>query len=344
MPALRRGVDRSRMSWPPRRLAAFIRTVASSIAVLGLLLTVHASATSVAAGTGRARVRASPSPTRPAPASAIQAGLRAAIPPSSPASVVSATVLLVHGFAPNGTCPGVDNVAYWGGLQSVLHNLRPGEPVVPISYYRCDKAGTPIGSFTRDDDIAAISLAFADYVYRTYTARGRSVDVISHSMGGLVVRYALQHVAMHDPRFPRQLMVQQAVAVSAPFDGADPAYASPAVCAAIEQCEEFTSGSQFLRSLSADPDPQGTGGTDWTAVGGGDCDVLSVQSATDMPGAHRVWWTAPCYSHNGVLNDANPQADAIAFSIGAGSSDAVRTTDQYHSDYFIARALSTDTW
>ena len=103
MPALRRGVDRSRMSWPPRRLAAFIRTVASSIAVLGLLLTVHASATSVAAG------RAVPASARPPrrPVRPQRARYRPAYEQPSRRAARRASSAppsgWVHGFAPSGS-------------------------------------------------------------------------------------------------------------------------------------------------------------------------------------------------------------------------------------------------
>jgi triacylglycerol esterase/lipase EstA (alpha/beta hydrolase family) len=84
---------------------------------------------------------------------------------------------------------------------------------------------------------------FAWYVQDTYTSKDQNVGVVGHSMGGLVIRYALYRVAAGDPDFPPSLLISNIVNFGSPHSGTNIA----ALCAASNvECTEMTPGSAFL--------------------------------------------------------------------------------------------------
>lgn len=108
---------------------------------------------------------------------------------------------------------------------------------------------------------------FAWEVYNRHSQYGRSVDVVAHSMGGLIVRYALTMTQIHNPDFPPYLRIQDVVTLGTPHSGT--AWAVGCWYAYNwKQCEQMRPGSQFMQySWQGVPEPQGVNGTSWTLIG-----------------------------------------------------------------------------
>lgn len=266
-------------------------------------------------------------------------------------------ILLVHGYALATGCAGGNVRLYWSGLTSDLVASGSTNPVVPLSYYQCDTNGTNIDApsrvnkyfasasdasgYSKDTDLRHLAYVLAWYVYDTYTSKGQTVDLVGHSMGGLMIRWALSRVAAHDAAFPPNLKVANVVTISTPYDGAISAVKNLAACKDSLECKQFEAGSSFLKELAASsPLP----GVDWTALGGGDCDLMSAASATDVQPAHRLSWTQPCYDHNKILFDDSQNLDATATFSNPGNPTPTTTQSAPHSLAAVLRALQSESW
>ncbi|HET6398268.1 MAG TPA: pre-peptidase C-terminal domain-containing protein, partial [Candidatus Thermoplasmatota archaeon] len=91
---------------------------------------------------------------------------------------------------------------------------------------------------------------------------GECVDIVAHTTGGLVLRYALQRVQIGDPSYPTWMCVQDMVTLGTPHAGWEH------LCSAtLTACAEAETDSPFMQAMAIDfRNPQGTGTTDWTAI------------------------------------------------------------------------------
>lgn len=247
-------------------------------------------------------------------------------------------VILVHGYNNRaGNCQGIALATYWGNAKKELIE-RAGvaaQDVVPVSYYRCDTHGIDITGYgpgvsypftettgtvkpraghTNDASITRVAQDLSWFIYNEYTVKGRPVNIVGHSMGGLVTREALRQVQAGNPAFPPSINVQKVLTMSTPHNGWG------AQCKENTQCAEMSDGSAFLAALQTNPAPQGVNGTAWWAMatdspGGGNyltakCDFIPMKSAIAVNGTHLVY-TKPCYKHNGYLTDKSQALDAL---------------------------------
>jgi hypothetical protein len=163
-------------------------------------------------------------------------------------------------------------------------------------------AGTA-GGHTAEAAIEHLGYHLAWFVYSEYSSQGRYVDILSHSMGGLIARYALAEVASANPAFPPRLLVSNVVTLGTPHGGARTG--ARALCRPVRlglrQCIEMEAGSQFLTSLEENGwNPQGTGGTDWTVMGSDDDTWVAADRAVGTSrdrqtnlyfgACHKLWY------------------------------------------------------
>jgi pimeloyl-ACP methyl ester carboxylesterase len=211
----------------------------------------------------------------------------------------SIPVVFVHGFHHDNCAKAAFNVtSAMSGPMIDLSQTGWSGRLDPVSYYACDQGGSRIGSDTVNTPIETIAAQLANYIYRTYSAPGHTVDIVAHSMGGLIARAAVEYTESHAPGFPPFLLVKRVVAFSTPYNGLSPAviYSVPGL-AGTYQASQMFSGSSFLQSLQRGGAADGTGGTDWLTVGSsGGCDFVSGSSATSLPDALRVSYSG-CWSH-----------------------------------------------
>lgn len=205
-------------------------------------------------------------------------------------------ILFVHGYDPWGTP--TSSCDMWGPMESTLNSLGfGGAPKVTVGYYdnqvQCDLSVIPHGNpnthhapsggvHDRYVNIEHLGYEFAWMVADNYGSQ--TVDVVAHSMGGLVVRYALAQVDNNHPDFPSTLNVDDVTTFGTPHGGSG--YAS---WCWTTQCGDMSYGSSFLSWLDTyGSNPQVGAGTDWTAVGSYDDGVISESSAVDMDADHKV--------------------------------------------------------
>lgn len=247
-------------------------------------------------------------------------------------------VLFLHGALLGPGCVGTNPAGVASALHAVLARHHWTGKLLPVDYY-CGDAGpgtVDIRNGTRptaDTSITDLANLLAWYVYRTYSSRGIAVDLVGHSMGGLIMRDALNRVGQRG--FPPYLLVRDAVTISAPFGGIP----SRAECPL--QCRQMLFGSAYLAGLNATPTaPSGQGGTGWTVLGGSPCDYIPAESTLTLRGAMAVDFAtnAPqCYTHVTYLSDTSARQDLR--TVISAVSGARHTVTGPHALEWVYRGL-----
>lgn len=222
-----------------------------------------------------------------------------AVAPSAEARTNNRTkrVLMVHGYDPFGTP--TSSCDMWSSFESTMAGRGFSGPFTSVGYYDnqvgCDFSVIPYGSPSKHHppsggvhdryvNIEHLGYEFAWAVYNRYSKNGQTVDIVAHSMGGLVVRYALAQTQRGHADFPPYLYVEDVLTMGTPHGGS-----GLASWCWTTQCGDMAPGSSFLNWLTNNgPNPQASGGTDWTAMGSYDDGVVSESSAMNMKAAHKV--------------------------------------------------------
>ena len=266
-------------------------------------------------------------------------------------------VIIVHGY---GSCQNVSTTMegpfaeqyYTGTAASDLHE---------ISYYGCDVNGESIQGYGPlnnpncvssnqvlnllcpvdlrspdndylNTDMRRFSYELAWYLYNNYGAY-RPVDLVGHSMGGLIITYALQQIAAHNVLYPPALSVQTVVTFSTPFAGANLGTST------LQARQMAPSGSDsIIPGILAAGAKQMYAGkyTIWAAEGSSaGCDVIPASSTLALHGETFVAdYASPCYGHVDYLWDAFKPADATV------KLNGVTRTNGYHSLDFMHYLIS----
>lgn len=173
-----------------------------------------------------------------------------------------------------------------------------------------DGAPLPYGAEHTYRGVHTAALALRDQLRAVATSEpGRAVDLVGHSMGGVVALWYL--FALHDPADPMLPPIAHVATIASPIDGADLATAvrdaqrNPLVdllagvlagdLAAATTIDDLAPGSRLLEELDrrwrdaqADPwsSPLATGTR--IATFGGSRDLVVPEHRTDLPGAPHV--------------------------------------------------------
>lgn len=254
-------------------------------------------------------------------------------------------VILVHGYNNRaGGCQGIALATYWNNAKVELTTRAaiPANDVVPVAYYGCDTNGIDITGYgpgvsypftmtsgtvkpraghTSQASITRVAQDLAWFIHNEYTLKGRPVNIVGHSMGGLISREALRRVQAGDAAFPPAIDVRDVLTMSTPHNGWG------VQCKSNTQCAEMSDGSAFLAELQKNPAPQGLKGTHWWAMAAAGatsgnyllatCDIIPTNSATAVQGTHLIY-TKPCYKHNAYITDKSQKLDAQGSEILAG--------------------------
>jgi pimeloyl-ACP methyl ester carboxylesterase len=128
-------------------------------------------------------------------------------------------------------------------------------------------------------DIRHLAWHFAHWL-RSYIPNDPPIDLVSHSMGGLIVRYALGKQTGDWPA----LNLEDVVTLGSPHGGVHFASWNDTV-----QGDQMEPESFFIGWLADNaPNPQGSGGTEWTVMGSAGDVVVMRGTATKMSAAERV--------------------------------------------------------
>ncbi|MBB5870112.1 pimeloyl-ACP methyl ester carboxylesterase [Allocatelliglobosispora scoriae] len=242
------------------------------------LITAAATAALLSIGTataGASAAHAAAKPTAPKPAAAAQAaGPQRADGNHRP-------VIFIHGF--NRTGAGRDCVGYWG--DTIPEFKDRGYTTRTWGFYGGDHNCSAVFKGTKNTSVKMLGREFAQYVYKNFSKPGRAVDVVGHSMGGLIVRAALTGTANREPGFPPYLYIEDAVTIATPHAGT-----KWALGCATTQCKDMRPRSTLLKWLQYVP--QSRMGTDWTLVGSADDKIVPMSSSIyGMKLApHLVWF------------------------------------------------------
>lgn len=279
------------------------------------------------------------------------------VPRAAAAGNTHRPVLLIHGYAALG-CPGFSGTGYFGTMMSFLRERGFDQGLVPVGYYSCDTSvGASVDGFggadsyygatgheqapdgrlsqNRDADIRHLAYQLAWMIYTDYAIRGVGVDIVAHSMGGLIVRWMLYRIQAHDPSFPSALYVPEVVTLGTPHAGVGWA----AFCWTA-QCRDMTPDSGFLRELNRGAmDPQATGGTDWTIIGSDHDMVVSDRSALHMGHVHRVEYVSPAYGHSDYLSDTSTATNAQVTYWGPNDSAGQTLITAPHALEWVSDSL-----
>ncbi|GIF62232.1 hypothetical protein Ais01nite_02670 [Asanoa ishikariensis] len=210
-------------------------------------------------------------------------------------------VLFVHGYDPAAS-PGYNCWGYFGNMINKFlewgwtYNMRT------VGYYAGDtQCDVRIASDTHNSGLYWLSQQFAWFIYDNYSSKHVSVDIVGHSMGGLIARGAVHYTrkgAGEDSSWPPYLFVEDVVTLGTPHDGSDLA----GFCDVLlrdPECIDMRWGSGFVNGLSTAENPQSAQNTDWTTIGAEDDAVVSWQSAQGMQAGHRIRY----FSQQGMCHD-----------------------------------------
>lgn len=238
----------------------------------------------------------------------------------------SKPIIYVHGLDAFGTAGTDCNM--WNTMQSRLASWGQTGTAVKLKYYtgdtNCshsldhhgshtkhyssdahDGAGT---SHTADASIRHLGYHFAWYVYDHFSSVGVPVDLVGHSMGGLIIRYALAQTQLHHPDFPPYLYVEDVVTLGTPHQGSN----WSGWCFLALECNEIFPSSSFMSWLATNAqNPQGQGGTDWTTIASYDDTYVSEGSGTGMDATHKIRYLGSMnIEHSDYYNDTSDTRDA----------------------------------
>ncbi|WP_283138923.1 hypothetical protein [Rhizohabitans arisaemae] len=201
-------------------------------------------------------------------------------------------IYFVHGYDPSGTSPAHNCQSYWG---TALDDYRNGDSPKAtgtfhtVGYYAGDSAcDIMIEHGNRNTGLRHLGNRLAWEIYNRYSSRGISVDVVGHSMGGLILRAALTGSQQKLSGWPPYLYIEDAITMATPHGGSNLARACGPLWA---QCRDMTPDSAFLVWL--DDDPQGDQRTDWTLMSADDDESISAISGVNMTAPHKIRYPKP---------------------------------------------------
>jgi pimeloyl-ACP methyl ester carboxylesterase len=218
----------------------------------------------------------------------------------------------------------------------------PASTFHTVAYYSCDTSGDSIldegsashlpspGDNDTNTEIESIAYELAWYLWDNFGSSGKPVDLVGHSMGGIVIAYAMQRIAAHDPDYPPSLTVHSVTTFSTPFGGV-----SASLCDEnpSQECTELLTGSALLAQVDGTGAVSLGGQTDWTLVGSDGADSLPTSSTLALPGVtNRVDYTSPMYTHTDYLLDSSSANDASGTINGTPFQDGVHSLELLADD------------
>lgn len=194
----------------------------------------------------------------------------------------------------------------------------------------CDTYPSVDPLFTLDEgsnnqDLGNIACQLAWYIYNQYSSAGKNVEVIAHSMGGMIIRYALDRVYAQDPAFPPFLFVPTVITFATPHGGIpDPggAWWACGKCVMISNLQQDAGDpSYFINTLLKETvAPMGSPGvpTQWTLMGSycesflkgtgvtADSSLQFPNSRSGYPAVHKIeYYVVPSQLNNDGCTDPN---------------------------------------
>ncbi|MFD7631847.1 esterase/lipase family protein [Streptomyces sp. NPDC059851] len=150
-----------------------------------------------------------------------------------------------------------------------------------------------------------------------YSVKGQTVDVVAHSMGGLIVRAALAGYAQGDPTWPKKLLVEDVVTLGTPHKAAW----LGALCLSNLQCQEMYYPNHAFRRWLGPNLQQAQGGTDWTLISSNaDFSVSAGNGApTDVGAQHLVRYSERANLDHAMLRTVRTGVYPLRYTNNGGA-------------------------
>ncbi|NWF27340.1 hypothetical protein HW130_13840 [Streptomyces sp. PKU-EA00015] len=211
-----------------------------------------------------------------------RSGIGASAPPRENSTL--RPVFFIKGYTPGDKCGDK-----WKSAVKLFNKSKWKGELHRVGFYGTDDAGCdvridPGGQGTADTSLKDLGRELAWKIHTMYSSKGQTVDLVGHSMGGLIARAAVAGYEQGDPTWPDTLFVEDVVTLGTPHKGVRAAH-----CVINRQCQEMYPDSTFRRWLGTEL-PQAQGGTDWTLIGSNaDWSVSAGNAApTDVWAQHLV--------------------------------------------------------
>jgi hypothetical protein len=256
----------------------------------------------------------------------------------------SKPVVFVHGLDAVGD-PGVSCTGTWGDMENAFRNWGYSAALDTVKYYEydsgCDSSINNDGSHSThygsdhwsggghgaNTDIRHLGYHLAWDVYNRYSRNGVVIDLVGHSMGGLIIRYALSRVESGNSSFPPYLYVEDAVTIATPHGGAR----SGVWLCPYTQCDQMRAGSSFLVDMESTAwEPDVSGGTDWSSMGSDDDNYVAADRATGTASdrsrmlyfgsCHKVWYRDSTeLEHSDFMHETSTAIDFAVYRVSPTS-------------------------
>lgn len=203
------------------------------------------------------------------------------------------TVIFIHGYAPTGEH---DCGSYFQKAWRYFKNKNWDGRLHTYGYYNGNTNCSYNYKKDRNTSLNTVAKRFANRIHNLYSSKGKKVDIVAHSMGGLVVRTMLRHVALKSGKdgWPRYLYIEDVVTLGTPHDGTNWAEA----CDKYRQCRQMEKGSHFIKGLG-EALYQSHMGTDWTLVSSFADSVVGEGSGVGARAQHKIQYrNLPGFDHN----------------------------------------------
>ena len=265
------------------------------------------------------------------------------IPGSAAAKDQNRPLILVHGHEGDS---GVSCNGTWKDLMAHFRWWGYRGPFRAIQYYKDDRAcDTYYGSgsapeimfATSNTRIQDIAKTWAWWIYNTYTRRGIPVNVVAHSMGGLIVRYAIDQVQRRRSGWPPVIVAPSVLTFGTPHDGIAlgpfQVGCNRFFGSATDQCRQMDRSSSFIEYLRDNArNPQGGYGTWWSVAGAHDDDTVDEGSAISMSVKYKMRWkSGQSIEHSDYMHEKlgdNHSVTAGCWSTSTGASYGNMTEGQ----------------
>jgi triacylglycerol esterase/lipase EstA (alpha/beta hydrolase family) len=195
-------------------------------------------------------------------------------------------VFFIKGYTPGEACG-----KKWDSAARLFKSSKWKGKLHRVGFYATDDAGCdvridPGRRGTVDTSLKDLGRGLAWKIHDMYSSKGKTVDIVGHSMGGLIARAALAGYAKGDPGWPKKLLVEDVVNLGTPQKAAR----AGALCLPNLQCREMYYPNGAFRRWLGPKVPQARGGTDWTLIGSNADSTVSAGNAapTDIGAQHLV--------------------------------------------------------
>ena len=177
----------------------------------------------------------------------------------------------------------------------------------PDGHELCPEAHA-VPDHTQSSSIRHLAWHWAWAVHEKYAIRPidpldpkmECVVAVGYSMGGLMIRYALQEWEAEQKaggalNFPPDLCIKRVVTWGSPHEG----FWDSGDWTGSRQVIEMDPDSMFTAHLARDHDPQGRGGTTWTMMGSSADGTVGYSGTNGGNSDHAVYYRGPAITHFG---------------------------------------------